>query len=132
MLEFSILSFDFSPTAHYIAVGALLHAFFVVLFLVNIIIIDKKNLHCGYRYWSLKVLPDDPVCPLAGLKSFPTEGIIKKIVDHINLLVDLMMMEPEIEECMKKHQRRVFNLWEPLTVDTHRCYCYFMMVINKP
>ena len=35
-------------------------------------------------------------CPLAGLKSFPTEGIIKKIVDHINLLVDLMMMKPEI------------------------------------
>ena len=41
ILEFSVLNFDFSPTAQYIVIGALLHVFFVVvvLFLVNIIII---------------------------------------------------------------------------------------------
>ena len=44
MLECSILSFDFSRTAQYILVGELLHVFFVVLFLVKIIIIEKKNL----------------------------------------------------------------------------------------
>ena len=41
LLEFSISNFDFSPTAQYIVAGALLHVFFVVLFLVNIIIIKK-------------------------------------------------------------------------------------------
>ena len=43
MLESSILNFGFSPTAQYIVVGALLHVFFVVLFLMNIIIIEKKK-----------------------------------------------------------------------------------------
>ena len=42
MLEFCISNFDFSPTAQYIVVRALLHVFFVVLFLVNIIMIEKK------------------------------------------------------------------------------------------
>ena len=45
MLESSILNFDFLPTAQYIVVGALLDAFFVVLFLVTIIIIEKKTLN---------------------------------------------------------------------------------------
>ena len=44
MLEFSILNFDFSLAAQYIVVGAMLHVFFVVLFLVSIIIIEKKKI----------------------------------------------------------------------------------------
>ena len=55
--EVSILNFDFSPTAQYIVVGALLHVFFVVLFLANIIIIiiiiEKKISHLAELTYSV-------------------------------------------------------------------------------
>ena len=43
LLKFSILNFDYSPTAQYVVLGALLHVFFVALFLVAIIITEKKS-----------------------------------------------------------------------------------------
>ena len=44
LLEFNILNFDFSPTAQYIVFGALLlNVSLVVLFIVTIIIIEKKD-----------------------------------------------------------------------------------------
>ena len=44
LLEFIILGFYISPTAQYIVVEALLHVFFVVLFLANIIIRERKKI----------------------------------------------------------------------------------------
>ena len=43
LLEFIILDFYFYPTAQYIVAEALLHVFFVVLFLANIIIRERKK-----------------------------------------------------------------------------------------
>ena len=42
LLEFSISNFNLSPTPQYIVVRALMHVFFVALFLVAIIIIERK------------------------------------------------------------------------------------------
>ena len=74
-------------------------------------------------------------CPLAVVKTFLTDDIIRQIVEHTNSYADVIKNTPRIVERVNHTKHSIFQLWKNVDEDEiwlYICITLLMGIIHKP
>ena len=78
----------------------------------------------------VKVVPNDPTCPLSILKTFLTNDVINNIVLYTNTYAAILKLSPSFTEKVARCNRTILDLWKDVTKDDIWIYIAIMILMG--